>query len=122
MRGLRGKSLTFSLIFAMAALGFSFGGLMRNSFKEIGFWTPFAFILPLIITGLLAKNEHRLRLRESFQRLSAFLLIFGSIALAICLWRWEVWHEETYEKTFVAGPKYKEPAKETPRRRFGPRP
>ena len=116
-RGLRGKSLTFSLVFAMALLGFSFSGILRAPLRYIGIWAPLLFILPIIATGLLARQENKLKLRDDFRRTCSYTLIFGSILLTLLLWKYADWLEERYAGSVQPGPRFEEP-RELPR---GPR-
>jgi hypothetical protein len=118
-KGLRGRSLTFSVVFAMAVLGSSFAGLLRAPLRTIGIWAPLVFLLPIIATGLLARQERKLRLRDELRRTLSYSLILGSIALALLLWRYQSWLEKAYSDSLQPGPLYEErvPA-ETPR---GPR-
>jgi hypothetical protein len=118
-KGLRGRSLTFSIVFAMAIMGSSFGGLLRAPLRTIGIWGPLVLLLPIILTGLLAKHEHKLGISLWVRRVCSYTLIFGSIALAVLLWRYENHLQETYEDTFEKGPLFKE--EEQPVRRRGPR-
>ena len=118
-KGLRGRSLTFSIIFAMAIMGSSFAGLLRAPLRTIGIWGPLVLLLPIIVTGLLAKHEHKLSLSVRFRQLCSYTLIFGSIVLAVLLWRYENRLEETYANSFEKGPLFKE--EENPVRRRGPR-
>lgn len=117
-KALRGGSLTFALVFAMALLGFSFAGILRAPLRTIGIWAPLLFLLPLIATGLLAKHETRLPLQPRFKRLCGRLLVYGSIFLTLMIWRYGVWLREAYKDSFVPGPRYQEPARELPK---GPR-
>ena len=117
-KGLRGRSLTFSLVFAMALMGFSFAGLLRAPLRTIGLWGPLLFLLPLIATGLLARKEDKLPLKAPFKRLCSRILIYGSILLTLLIWRYGVWLREAYKDTFIPGPRYQEAPRESPR---GPR-
>jgi hypothetical protein len=118
-KGLRGRSLTFSVVFAMAVLGSSFAGLLRAPLRTIGIWAPLVFLLPILATGLLARQERKLHLRDEFRCTLSYSLIFGSIALAILLWRYQSWLEAGYADSLQQGPLYEKrvPA-DTPR---GPR-
>ena len=118
-KGLRGHSLTFSLVFAMAVMGFSFAGLLRAPLRTIGIWAPLLFILPIIATALLAKFERKLPVPIRTRQICSYLLIFGSIFLALVLWRFESSLHEAYADTAVRGPLFKEVA--APVKRLGPR-
>ena len=107
-KGIRGRSLTFSVVFAMAVMGSSFAGLMRVPLKTIGIWGPLVFLLPIIATGLLAKQERKLVIGAHFRRACSYSLIFGSILLAVLLWRYQVWLDTAYAKGLQTGPLFKE--------------
>ena len=117
-KGLRGRSLTFSIVFAMAVLGSSFAGILRMPLRIIGLWAPLIIILPIIATGLLAKQEQKLDLRDDFKRVCSYTLIFGSILMGLLLWRYEGWIHQSLSDTYEKGPLYKEKAPVRPR---GPR-
>lgn len=99
-------------------MGSSFAGLLRAPLRVIGIWAPLLFILPIIATGLLAKYERRLNLNDDLRRLCAYGLIFGSVLLAVLLWRYQVWLDNTYADSIQPGPLFKEAPPELPR---GPR-
>ena len=108
-KGLRGKSLTFSVVFAMAVMGSSFGGLLRAPLQTIGIWAPLVVILPIVATGMLAKQENKLKIPDEMRRICSYALIFGAILLAIILWRYEVWLENKYADSVQFGPRFVEP-------------
>ncbi len=118
-KGLRGRSLTFSIVFAMAVMGSSFGGLLRAPLRTIGLWGPLVLLLPIIATGYLAKYERHLKLELNHRQWISYSLIFGSILLALLLWRYEAFLEAKYAGSVEKGPRFKELA-EPPQRR-GPR-
>ena len=107
-KGLRGRSLTFSVVFAMAVMGSSFAGLMRVPLRTIGIWAPLVFLLPIIATGLLAKQERKLAIGDRFRRLCSYSLIFSSILLAVLLWRYQAWLDSAYARGLQLGPLFKE--------------
>ena len=117
-KGLRGRSLTFSIVFAMAVLGSSFAGLMRAPMKTIGFWGPLVFILPIIATALLAKQEQKLKIEAEFKRICSYSLIFGSIILALLIWKYGDFLKASYADSVQKGPLFEEQRPELPR---GPR-
>lgn len=119
-KGLRGRSLTFSVVFAMAVMGSSFAGLLRMPLKTIGIWGPLVLILPIVATGLLAKQEQRLPVSVSFKRSCSVLLIFGSVLLVALLGRYESWLEDRYADTVQVGERFRELG-DQPVRRPGPR-
>ncbi|NBD37177.1 MAG: hypothetical protein GVY10_01240 [Verrucomicrobia bacterium] len=98
-KALRGNSLTFSLVFAVAVLG---GSL--------------AFLFSILLIGFLARREQKLPLRLRFKRLCSLLLIVGSLILGAIFWRYQAHLEKQYENSFVPGPKFEEPRRELPRR------
>lgn len=118
-KGLRGRSLTFSIVFALAVLGSSFGGLLRAPLRTIGLWAPLVLLLPIIATAFLARYEQRLKLEMRYRQWISYSLIFGSIALALLLWRYDQWLQSRYADTVQKGPLFKE--RMEPLKRLGPR-
>ena len=117
-KGLRGRSLTFSVVFAMAVLGSSFAGLMRAPLRTIGIWAPLVLLLPIIATALLAKQEQKLKIETEFKRICSYSLIFGSILLALLIWKYEGYMEARFADSVQKGPLFEEKGPERPR---GPR-
>ena len=118
-KGLKGNSLVFSVVFAMALMGFSLGGILRSPLKAIGLWWPLIFILPLIAIGWTARMERRLKLEKPFKRLLCLILILGSILLSVLLWWTRGFLDEQYADSIQPGPRFEEPKeRERPR---GPR-
>ena len=117
-RGLRGKSLTFSLVFAMAVMGFSFAATLRDSFRWVGLWGPLIWIGPILLTGWLAKNESKLKLNDTFRRVCAYGLIFGSILLAVLLWKYEDYLESKMTPPELL---FDPPPERDSTKKFGPR-
>jgi hypothetical protein len=111
-KGLKGSSLVFSVVFAMAVLGFSLAGILRSPLKAIGLWWPLIFILPIIAIGWSAKFEQRLALEKNFKRLLCLILIVGSIVLSILLWWTRGFLEGRYADSFQPGPKFEQPRDE----------
>lgn len=107
-KGLRGNSLVFSLVFALAMTGFSLAGILRSPMRAFGLWGPLIFILPIIAIGWAAKLEKRLRLRDGFRRFCCLLLIAGSILLSYELWRYETRLTERYRDSIRPGPAFRE--------------
>lgn len=120
IRGIRERSLLFSLMFAMAVMGGSLAGLLRDPLRAAGLWWPLAFLLPIFIFKKTAAWETRwlggLRIRS----IGSALLIAGSILLSVLLWRYEGALEERYADSFVRGPLFKE-SSPIDRTRRGPR-
>ena len=100
-KGLLGKSLIFSIVFAMAVMGASFAGLLRTPLRSFGLGAPLVFFLPILATGLLAKYERKIPLRRGFRRLCCYLLIFGSVASAVGLKQLRLYWAERVAKTDV---------------------
>ena len=118
-KGLRGRSLTFSLVFAMAVMGGSFAGLLRAPLRTIGLWAPLLFILPIVATALLSKYERKLPIEAKFRQYCSYGLVLGAILFALLLWRYEGWLRTSYADSFQPGPLYKEQPELIKRR--GPR-
>ena len=105
---LKVSSLTFSLVFALAVLGSSFGGLLRAPLRTIGIWGPLVLILPIVATGLLAKQERKLKMEMRTRQICSYTMIFGSILMAILLWQYESWLQRKYADSVQPGPLFKE--------------
>lgn len=119
-KGLKGNSLVFSLAFAMALMGFSLAHLLRMPLRETGLWGPLILILPFLLIGWLARLETRLQLRPKVRRTCVLILIVGSIACTLLLWRYEAALEKRYADSVILGPKFVEPKPE-PKLPRGPR-
>ena len=108
-RGLRGQSLVFSVVFAMAVMGFSLAGILRSPLRATGVWWPLIFIVPILLIGKTAKYERQLQLRPEFRRRACFILIYGSILLSIGFWLYgKNLHAAYQEKSIQPGPRYEE--------------
>jgi hypothetical protein len=119
-KGLKGNSLVFSIVFAMAVMGFSLAGILRSPLKSIGLWWPLMFILPIVAIGVSARFERRLKLEARFKRLLCLILIAGSIFLSVILWWYEGFLKERYARSIELGPAFKEtadPVRRGPRNR-----
>lgn len=108
-------------MFAMAMLGGSLAGLLRDPMRAIGLWGPVAFVLPFLVFGKVAKWEQRWQPGLRIRRLGSLLLVIGSILLALGLWRYERVLEKRYEESFVPGPLYDPDFGKQPIERRGPR-
>lgn len=95
-KAIKGNSLTFSLVFATAVLGFSISGVVRRSLHGIGIWWILAWIVPIVLISLLAKNESKLKLRDKFKRTICYILLGGSLACAYLIYRFEDRMNEKY--------------------------
>ena len=82
-RGLRGRSVTFAALFALAVLGFSVTRWLRYVLDRLEAPWLVWLLLPLIVIGLLAKKEVQW-MPDAERRLKwAKGLIFGSLLAAI---------------------------------------
>lgn len=89
-KAIRGRSLTFALLFAMVLLGYSGFGLMKSLFLAIPVLPVWmAYVLPLVIIGLIARFEPRLLPDPRRRAILSFGVVFFSIGLAYIVWRWE---------------------------------
>ncbi|MGJ3241678.1 MAG: hypothetical protein ACFE0O_01795 [Opitutales bacterium] len=89
-KAIRGRSLTFALLFAMVLLGYSGFGLMKSVFLAMPFLPVWmAYVLPFVIIGLLARFEPKLMPDPRRRRILSFGVVGLSIALASVAWRWE---------------------------------
>jgi 4-hydroxybenzoate polyprenyltransferase len=84
-RALRGRSVTFALLFALLILGFSataaFRGLLRDLQAPWLAW----LLLPILFVAVLAKKEEDWWPDEARRARWARRLIYGSVVLAIIL-------------------------------------
>lgn len=120
-KAIRRSSLVFSLVFAMALLGFSLAGLLRSPLRAMGVWWPILFLGPFILIGWAAKLEARLKLSPTFRRRACLLLIFGSIGLSLVLWWYQRDRQAHYAvKAVQPGPRFEE-KKRSPELPRGPR-
>lgn len=87
IRGLRGNSVTFSLLFATFLLGFSLSHLVAVALTRLGVHWLFVLFLPVLFFGWLSKRENRFIPDESKRKLIARSIIAGSILLALLI-RW----------------------------------
>lgn len=108
-KGLKGNSLVFSVVFAMALMGFSLAGILRSPLRAVGLWWPLILIIPFIAIGWSAKFERRLKLEAGFKRILCMILIVGSILLSILLWWTRGFLDERYADSIQPGPKFEEP-------------
>lgn len=97
VRAVRGRSLTFSVLFATGLIGgISLAGWMRTSLSSFDLWRPLVWVFPLIFFGWLARHERGLKLRPEFKRLCSFLLVFGSLSLSVLIWRYQAHLDARY--------------------------
>ncbi|MBA4136996.1 MAG: hypothetical protein C0518_06740 [Opitutus sp.] len=84
-KGLRGHSITFSVLFASFVIGWSVADLIRLGLARLGVHWLYVFILPVVLFGWLSTHEVRWLPDEKRRRVIARSLLFGSLALAIVI-------------------------------------
>jgi len=84
-RGWRGKSVTFSLLFATTLLGLSLSHYVKLGLTKLGVHWLYVLIIPVFFFSWLAKREERWVADERQRKLWARSLIAGSILLAILI-------------------------------------
>lgn len=84
-RGLRGSSVTFSLLFACLVLGWSIPGSLWSFFRHHGMHWLFAFLIPIVVIGWLAKREETWLPDPAVRKRYARIIIASSIVLAILI-------------------------------------
>jgi len=85
LKGLRGNSVTFALLFASCLVGFSLSRLIHVALEKLGVHWLYVMILPVVFFTWLAKREDRIMPDEAKRKLYARGLIAGSILLALLL-------------------------------------
>ena len=85
IRGLRGNSVTFALLFATFVLGFSLSHLVAVGLTRLGVHWLFVLLLPVLFFGWLSKREDRFIPDERRRRTIARALLAGSLALAVLI-------------------------------------
>lgn len=84
-KGVRGHSITFSVLFASFVIGWSVADLIRLGLARLGVHWLFIFVLPIVLFGWLNAREAQWLPAEKRRRVIARSLIFGSLALAIII-------------------------------------
>lgn len=84
-RGLRGHSVTFSLLFASFVLGLSISGGVKQLLASLGVHWLYVLILPAVFFTWMNANETKWIPEEKRRRVIARSLLFGSIVLAIVI-------------------------------------
>jgi hypothetical protein len=84
-RGLRGHSVTFSLLFASFVLGLSISGGLKHLLASLGLHWLYVLILPVAFFTWMNSQEQRWLPDEKRRRRIARALLFGSIVLAIVI-------------------------------------
>jgi len=83
IKGLRGNSVTFALLFASFVVGYSLSQLIHAILEKLGVHWLYVMILPVVFFTWLAKREDRIMPDESQRKRWARGLIAGSILLAM---------------------------------------
>lgn len=84
-RGLRGHSVTFSLLFASFVLGVSISGGVKKLLAVLGVHWLYVLILPVVFFTWLNGQEPKWLPDEQRRRRIARALLFGSGVLAIVI-------------------------------------
>jgi len=84
-RGLRGHSVTFSLLFASFVLGASISGGVKKLLAVLGVHWLYVLILPVVFFTWLNSQEPKWLPDEARRRRIARALLFGSGLLAIVI-------------------------------------
>lgn len=84
-RGLKGKSVTFALLFASFMVGMSLSHWIKVGLTRLGVHWLYVLILPVLFFSWLSKREDRLMPDEGRRKLWARGLIAGSIIVAILI-------------------------------------
>lgn len=84
-RGLRGHSVTFSLLFASFVLGLSISGGVKHLLAALGVHWLYVLILPVVFFTWMNGREASWIPEEKRRRAIARSLLFGSIVLAILI-------------------------------------
>ncbi len=80
-KALRRFSLTFSVVFASALLGFPVSGLLRRALGELSLHWLLLWLVPMVLVGLLARYEHLLiRDGDLRRRIAIGVLLFAAAA------------------------------------------
>jgi len=85
LKGLRGNSVTFALLFASCLVGFSLSRLIHVALEKLGVHWLYVMILPVVFFTWLARREDRIIPDETLRRRWARGLILGSIVLALLI-------------------------------------
>lgn len=106
-KGLRGRSLVFSLLFATAVLGYSGAGFVREVFSFIGVPWWLVWLVPIFLIGAIAKKEEEWLPNEKYRKWVSYSVIAFSMAFGYLLWNMEKdarQYDEPKEKPRKTGP------------------
>jgi hypothetical protein len=84
-RALRGRSVTFALVFLLAMVGLSAPRAIRNLLEVLSLPWLIAWIAPLILLGLLAKLEPRLIRSEKIRGRIALGLVAAGLVFVFVI-------------------------------------
>jgi hypothetical protein len=84
-RGVRGHSVTFSLLFASFVLGLSISGGVKHLLASLGVHWLYVLIVPVVFFTWMNGQETKWLPEEKRRRVIARSLIFGSIVVAIVI-------------------------------------
>jgi hypothetical protein len=84
-RALRGQSVTFAALFALALLGLSVVRILRHLLAAAGVPWLALLIIPALVIGYLARHEEQWVPDVAIRRRWARRLVFGSIGIAVAL-------------------------------------
>ena len=85
VKGLRGNSVTFALLFASFVVGYSLSHLIHVGLEKLGVHWLYVMILPVVFFTWLARREDRIMPDEAQRKRWARGLIAGSILLALLI-------------------------------------
>lgn len=88
-KGITGRSIIFSLLFATAVLGYSGSGFISGAFKWIGVPWWLAWLIPLFLIGAVAKREDQWLPNEKFRRWLSLGIVIFSALFGFLLWQME---------------------------------
>ncbi len=80
-RAARGRSLTFAMVFFLAVAGFPATRLLRRWLASADFSWWWAWLIPILLIGLLAKLEPRLIPSERLRHRLALGLLVGALLI-----------------------------------------
>lgn len=84
-RGLRGHSITFSVLFASVVLGISIAGSVGHLLRSLGLHWLYVLIIPAIFFGWLNGREPKWIPDDKKRKRIARWIIFGAIVLAVII-------------------------------------
>ena len=75
----RSRSVTISLVFALAMQGIWAGVYLRDFFRSVGYFWLQVWILPFVVVWFFAKYEQKLLPHEKVRKWISLSLIIGSL-------------------------------------------